>query len=96
MCGQPDLVEQVKSNRLNRSEIFLRERRIAHAKARANVLGNEFNRGAVRYRIALSQVLHSLHQQALAVDVARIGRTLSFSGTSQRGRDRNCKNFSHG
>src|SRR5690348_16514087 len=52
------------------------QRRITHAKARAEVLGKQLDGGAVRPGIILRQVAHGFYQQALSLDVARVGMTL--------------------
>ena len=56
---------------------YLAQRRIAHAESRTDVLRNQFDRRSIGDRVALGQVLHGLNQQALSVNVSRIGSALS-------------------
>src|SRR5579864_2197313 len=48
------------------------QRRVAHAKARADMFGNEFDRWTVLQRIGLRQILHGVDEQALPIHVTRI------------------------
>jgi 4-amino-4-deoxy-L-arabinose transferase-like glycosyltransferase len=72
----------------------LSQRRVTHAEAGADVLGDQFNRGPVLHRVGLRQILHGLDQQALPVYVARIGVALAAL-VSQPRRDCNRKNLGH-
>ncbi|MGC1371216.1 MAG: hypothetical protein WA824_03665 [Candidatus Sulfotelmatobacter sp.] len=71
----------------------LRQWRVAHPKPRPHVFGDEFDRRTIGQRITLGKIAHRFYQQALAFDVARIGRSFSLGGTTQLGRDGNRKNF---
>jgi hypothetical protein len=51
---------------------ILGEWRIAHAEARAYVLGEQFDGGAIGNFIFLKQIFHGLDQQALAFHIARV------------------------
>jgi 4-amino-4-deoxy-L-arabinose transferase-like glycosyltransferase len=69
------------------------KRRVRHAEAGADVLGKQFDGRSIGYGIGLGQILHRFHQQALAIDVARI-RT-PFSAARKLRRDGNGKNLGH-
>jgi len=73
---------------------MLGEGRIGHAKARAHVLGNQFDGLAVSHRIRLGQVSHRLDQLPLAIDVTRIGSSFA-SLAPYLGKNRNRENLGH-
>lgn len=50
----------------------LLQRRIRHSELGAEVLAEQVNGALVALRIALRQVLHGLHQQPLAFDIAGV------------------------
>jgi hypothetical protein len=70
------------------------QRRVAHAKASAHVFGEQFNGGAVGYRVRLRQILHGFDQSFLAIDVTWIARPFSFP-TTDIGNYWNRENFGH-
>ena len=72
----------------------LRQRRIAHPKPRSHMLGDKLNRGPVCDWIALGQILHGLDQQALSVNIPRIGRAHSSFRAEIRS-NRDGKNLGH-
>src|SRR5256886_11919215 len=70
------------------------QRRIRHPEARPHVLRYQFDGAAIGHWIRLRQIPHSFHQQALALDVTRIGAALPPLA-SHFWRNRNRENFSH-
>jgi hypothetical protein len=70
------------------------EGRIRHAKTGAEMLGEQLDGFAISLGIGLGQVLHGFHEQALALDVARIGFASALA-TARVGTDRNRKYFRH-
>ena len=74
--------------------VVLRQRRVAHPEARADVLRNKFNGTTVYDGVFLRQILHGLNQQPLSIYVARIGSAFPAS-LSQCGRNCNRKNLGH-
>lgn len=72
----------------------LAERRIGHAKAGADVLGEEFNRSAIGDRVGLREVLDRFDQRFLTIYVARIGGALALFAR-EIGRDGDCEDSSH-
>src|SRR5690348_7826987 len=72
----------------------LPQRRIRHPESGPHVLRNQFNCPAIGHWIRLGQILHRFHQQALALDVTRIGAALPPLA-SHFWRYRNRENFSH-
>jgi hypothetical protein len=73
---------------------ILPQRGIRHPKSGPHVLRNQFDRSAIGHWIGLGQILHRFHQQALALDVSRIGTALPPLA-SHFWRNRNRENFSH-
>ncbi|HXW93835.1 MAG TPA: glycosyltransferase family 39 protein [Terriglobales bacterium] len=66
---------------------------VGHAKACADMLGEQFDGRSIAHRIGLGQILHGLDQQALAIDVARI--RIAFPPTRRLRRNGNGKNLGH-
>ena len=60
-----------------RTVVDLRQRRVAHAEASADMFRDEFDRGTVLHRIGLRQIFHGLDEQALPIHITRIGGPLS-------------------
>lgn len=58
------------------------------------MFGKKFDRVAVSDGIGLGQILHGLDEQALAINVAGIGRALAAFAPNF-GRNRDGKNFGH-
>src|SRR5215467_10638959 len=75
-------------------KLDLSQRRVAHAKARANVFRYQFDCRAVADRVGLGQIFHGFYQEPLAVDISRIGGSFPAFVTQLRGY-RNRKNLSH-
>src|ERR1700680_2209497 len=68
--------------------------RVAHAEARAHVFRDQLDGGAVGDWIRLGQILHRLDEQALSVNVSRIGS--SFSALAAKfWRNRNREDLGH-
>src|SRR5437660_2211931 len=76
------------------SDYLLRQRRVAHPEAGADVLGDQLNGGTVGERVGLGQILHGLDQQALAFYIARVGSAFA-SFPVDVGWNRDSKNLGH-
>ena len=68
--------------------------RVAHAEAGADVFRDQFDGGAVSYRVRLGQIFHGFDQQTLPIGVPGVGSTLA-SSTSNVGSNRDRENLGH-
>ncbi len=85
--------ERQPRRRFDQMRSLLTKWGVGHAKARANVLGKQFDGRSIAHRIGLGQIFHRLDQQALAFNVARI--RIAFPATGRLGSNGNGKNLGH-
>src|SRR3954463_14387660 len=72
----------------------LAERRVAHPKAGANMLGEQFDSAPIGDGVGLRQVPHGFYQKTLAIDITGIGGSLAPLA-SYAGWNRDRKNLGH-
>lgn len=66
---------------------------VRHAEASSEMLGEKHDSGFVLLGILLSEILHRIHQQALAFDITRIDATLLALPSRWIGQNRDGKYF---